>query len=208
MFAVSTSNRDAAPASPARGDGYHHGNLRAALVAAGLELLEQGGGTDFSLREAARRVGVTVNATYRHFAGKDALLAAIAAEGFRRFATALLAGASHGSTPRERMLGAGRAYIEFARTQPALFRLMFGRFGATAHGAELAGAAAGANAVLRGAVAGLLGKPMDDPAVTISVLRAWSLAHGLSHLVMDGQVDTAAAGYPALVDAVLGSYVP
>jgi len=64
--------------------GYHHGNLREALLERGLVLLEQGPETDFSLRELARRVGVSANATYRHFANKEALTRAMAGAGFRR----------------------------------------------------------------------------------------------------------------------------
>lgn len=191
-----------------RAGAYHHGNLRAALMTAGLELLEKGGQADFSLREAARAVGVTVNASYRHFRNKDALLAAIAAEGFRRFAAALMAGGAQADTPVARMLGAGRAYVDFARHNPALFRLMFGRFGITGHGEELLLAAHGANEVLRHGVAALMEKDPGAPEVALAVLKAWSLAHGLSHLVMDGQIDDRAPGFAQLVDSILGSYRP
>lgn len=187
---------------------YHHGNLRAALVAAGLELLEKGGQADFSLREAARAVGVTVNASYRHFRNKDALLAAIAAEGFRRFTTALATGALQGSTPVERMLGSGRAYVDFARRNPALFRLMFGRFGITGHGEELLTAAFAANNVLRNGIAALMDRDPGSQEVSVAVMKAWSLAHGLSHLVIDGQIDEHAPGFDQLVISVLSSYSP
>lgn len=187
---------------------YHHGNLRAALVTAGLELLEKGGHADFSLREAARAVGVTVNASYRHFRNKDALLAAIAAEGFRRFTAALATGALQGDTPVERMLGSGRAYVDFARRNPALFRLMFGRFGITGHGEELLTAAFAANTVLRNGVAALTGKDPGSQDVSIAVMKAWSLVHGLSHLVIDGQIDERSPGFDQLVTSVLSSYNP
>lgn len=203
MCAVSTSRNSSGRQAP-----YHHGNLRVALVDAGLRLLVEGGQAGFSLREAARAVGVTVNASYRHFANKDALLAAIAAEGFRRFAAALAAGAAGGESPELRLLGAGRAYVEFARQNPALFRLMFGHFDAGAHGSELAAAANAANNVLRDGIATLLGQPADATAVSIAVLRAWSLAHGLSHLVMDGRIDANRPDYAAIVDGVLAGFRP
>ena len=101
---------------------YHHGNLGPALIAAARQLLDTDGPGAVSLREAARRVGVSATATYRHFTDKDHLLAAVAAEGYREFADKLRAvdvdgdGFSH----------MGVAYIEFALDHPGLFRLMFG----------------------------------------------------------------------------------
>ena len=187
---------------------YHHGNLREALVTAGLELLERDGGADFSLREAARAVGVTVNASYRHFRNKEALLAAIAAEGFRRFAVALAAGAEQGRDPVDRMIGSGRAYVDFARHNPALFRLMFGRFGVTGHGEELLNAANAANSVLRNGLGEILGAAPDSPEVTLAAAKAWSMTHGLSHLVIDGQIDEHAPGFDQLVTSVLSSINP
>src|SRR5579862_6622948 len=101
---------------------YHHGNLGPALIAAARQLLDTDGPGAVSLREAARRVGVSATATYRHFIDKDHLLTAVAAEGYREFADKLRAvdvdgdGFSH----------MGVAYIEFALAHPGLFRLMFG----------------------------------------------------------------------------------
>ena len=100
---------------------YHHGQLRPALIAEARTLLDAGGPAAVSLREAARRAGVSATASYRHFADKDALLAAVAAEGFREFGEALAAPIRQGK-PFSEM---GRAYVEFALTHPGLFRLMF-----------------------------------------------------------------------------------
>src|SRR5216117_2127251 len=96
---------------------YHHGNLRTALLRAAGERLEKQGITALSLREAARRAGVSHNAPYRHFADREALLAALAAEGF-----AMLAERLRGQPGREM----GEAYVRFALEQPQRFRLMFG----------------------------------------------------------------------------------
>lgn len=188
--------------------GYHHGNLRQALVEAGLSLLARDGSTGFSLREAARMAGVTVNASYRHFADKQALVAAISAEGFRRLGDRLRQGAARGDSPESRLLEAAREYVGFACAQPALFRLMFGRFGTSGHGSELDEATAYANAVLREGVAALLGPAAPPGAVDLAVLRAWALAHGISHLAIDGKIDAGAPHFPHLVEALLRAWQP
>src|SRR5437016_7879863 len=95
---------------------YHHGNLRTALLRAAGERLEKQGITALSLREAARRVGVSHNAPYRHFADRETLLAALAAQGFDELAAAVASG------PPARM---GEAYVSFALEHPQRFRLMF-----------------------------------------------------------------------------------
>ncbi|HEX4869120.1 MAG TPA: TetR/AcrR family transcriptional regulator [Moraxellaceae bacterium] len=198
---MSTSGRE--PADESR---YHHGRLREALVTEGLRLLEESGEGAFSLRELARRLGVSANAAYRHFASKEALLEALAAEGFRRFAAGQLMAARGGDSPQAGFLAAGRAYVAFAEAHPALFRLMFGRFSADRHGDELAAAGELAYEGLRHGVAAALGRPVADPEVDVAVLRAWSLVHGLSHLVLDGQLARRlgnAAAVQACIEAVL-----
>ncbi len=202
MYAVSTLSEN--PAS--RSGTYHHGNLRQALVEAGLFLLARDGHSDFSLREAARLAGVTVNASYRHFADKDGLLAAISAAGFRELGDRLRLGAARGDSHETRLLEAAYEYVAFAREQPALFRLMFGRFGVSGHGPELDTATRHANAVLREGVAALLGAEAASAAVDIAVLKAWALVHGVSHLVIDGQIDAGAPHYRELVYTLLRAY--
>jgi AcrR family transcriptional regulator len=200
---MSTLEAKDSPADTA-GSSYHHGNLRAALVEAGLELLEKGETADFSLRELARQVGVSANATYRHFANKEALMAAMAAEGFRRFTVALAEGASGPATATDRFIGAGHGYVRFARQNPALFRLMFSRFTpSNTHNAELNDTATLAYSVLKAGVATMRGVSIDDPAVAVAALHAWSIVHGLSHLILDGQIKESDAALEALVDAVI-----
>ena len=99
---------------------YHHGALRPALIAAARDMLANDGAGAVSLREAARRAGVSATATYRHFQDKEHLLAAVAAEGFVEFAERLEAGGARD------FKGMGIAYLEFAIRRPGLFRLMFG----------------------------------------------------------------------------------
>ena len=172
MSTVSTSNRST----------YHHGHLRPALIAAARALLEERGSEAVGLREAARRVGVSPTATYRHFRDKDALLAAVAAEGFREFSAALAQGG------RESFLAMGAAYVEFALKRPGMFRLMFSPlFAKRELYPEFKVAAEEAFAVLRRGVQSSApegeGQAESVEAVAIA---AWSLAHGLSHLILDG----------------------
>jgi AcrR family transcriptional regulator len=166
-----------------RGEAYHHGNLRQALVTAARDLLKGGDPAAVTLREAARLAGVSHNAPYRHFAGREALLAAVAAEGFEDLRRGLAAALAD-TKPERRLNGLGQAYIRFAVTHRSDFRLMFGSEVRAALHPELQEAALGAFSLLRDAAG-----PHDASAV----LRAWGTAHGLAHLVANGQVSLEAA---------------
>lgn len=168
---------------------YHHGHLREALLRAALARLDKAVQPKLSLRELARDTGVTVNAAYRHFADKDALLDAVAAEGFRRLATSERDIAGGDATRRERGLALGRAYIAFARAQPALFRLMFTRSSQSTGDAELAVAARSAFQPLLEVTADTLSLPVDDRRCMGGALSAWALVHGLSLLLLDRQIN-------------------
>jgi len=142
---------------------YHHGDLRSALLGSASEILEEQGLGALSLREVARRAGVSHNAPYRHFPDRDSLLAALAAEGFQQFGDALE------KRPRREM---GEAYVEFALAHPQRFRLMFGGLpGLSDHRAYDA---------LKKSFADL----GDD--AEYAAAAAWSLVHGLAHLLLDG----------------------
>ncbi len=158
---------------------YHHGSLRPALIKEARALLDEGGPSAVTLREAARRAGVSATATYRHFRDKDALLASVAAEGFREFASRLEASVA-GGRPFAEM---GRAYVTFAIELPGLFRLMFSPLmnHRDAH-PELAGASERAFAALQSAAKGGEITPAVGEGAAIT---AWSLAHGLAHLMLD-----------------------
>ncbi len=157
---------------------YHHGNLGPALIAAARELLDADGPGAVSLREAARRVGVSATATYRHFNDKDHLLAAVAAEGYREFAQ-MLRDADHSA-----LSGMGNAYIDFALAHPGLFRLMFGPLLRERDRYPELGAAAddAFNALLEGAKH--FSRPREDDAESVAY-AAWSFSHGLARLVLD-----------------------
>ena len=104
---------------------YHHGDLRAALIKAGVELIREVGAEAFTLREVARRSNVSHTAPYRHFRDKEDLTAAIAEEGFTILAREMRKAAESEGTPRERLVRGGRAYIAFALKRTEHFRVMF-----------------------------------------------------------------------------------
>ncbi|MGY2048021.1 WHG domain-containing protein [Methylobacterium sp. JK268] len=173
------------PVSPPRDDGkapYHHGDLRRGLLAAARALLEQGGREAVTLREAARTAGVSHNAPYRHFPSRDALLAALAAEGFAALRDGLRA--AREASPSAPLAALGRAYLAFAARERPLFRLMFGAAPDPGAHPDLAAAAAAAFAVLRETVE----ETVPPDLVARETIRAWGLVHGLATLVAEGQV--------------------
>lgn len=182
---------------------YHHGNLRSALIEAGLAALEQAESGDISLRALARDVGVSANAAYRHFEDKDALLSALAAEGFRRFAARQAEVMQGQADPLSTRKASGRAYVDFARAHPALFRLMFGQFLHAKADADLRAAAMSAFQGLLAASAQEAGTEVSDQRALLTAITRWSLVHGLSHLLLDGQLDFFAADIDKLIDEVL-----
>ena len=104
---------------------YHHGNLKQALLEASLDIIRKAGPAAFTLREVARRAGVSHNAPYRHFRNKEELLAALAAEGFDRLTAAMTKAAESASGALERFRSSGRGYVEFALRYPQHFAVMF-----------------------------------------------------------------------------------
>lgn len=181
----------------ARATAYHHGDLRAAILRAAENILEEQGVTGLSLREAARRAGVSHNAPYRHFVDRDALLAALAADGFAELGRALESAGAQG--PRAR----GEAYVRFALERPQRFRLMFGgTLRLDAH-PELREAASRTYQALVRAFEPVAGQRDAATAAT----AAWSLVHGLAQLMLDGHLGAARAGRDAdtFVREVLGA---
>jgi len=160
---------------------YHHGRLRSALIATAKTLLEEGGVGAVSLRETARRVGVSAPATYRHFADKESLLAAVAAEGFRDLGAALAA-ASGGR--RDSLSAMGMAYVRFALSRRGVFRLMFGP--EMAQRAKYPELKAAADQAFQWLKAGVQDKTRAAPDSHLAAIAAWALVHGLAQLFLDG----------------------
>jgi AcrR family transcriptional regulator len=173
-----------------RAPDYHHGDLKKALVAAARALLEKHGHEALSLRAAARAAGVSAAAPYHHFADKDALLAAVAAEGFRELTVAMEERMARETTPNRRFTATGVGYVAFATANPALFGLMFGGSGHHfSTDPELATAGIGAYDILQRAVAeaaSAIGRAGEQ--IPMTMLTAWSLVHGLAKLVLDAEV--------------------
>ncbi|MBA2675232.1 TetR/AcrR family transcriptional regulator [Ramlibacter sp.] len=170
---------------------YHHGDLALALVQAAQQLIELGGGARLSLREAARVAGVSVAAPYRHFADREALLAAVLAEGFRELAAATDAARQAAPGPMEGVLAVGMAYVRFAAGHPQTYRMMFGAECDKAAYPELKEAGQQAFGVLVSAVSackagGFIGPEADVAQI---VLAGWSLSHGLASLHADGMLE-------------------
>lgn len=189
---------------------YHHGDLRRALIAAALEILHNEQAWDFTLRELARRAGVSHAAPYRHFADKQELLAEVAALGFETLRQRLLqATQQHQNDSKAQLSAMGQAYVAFAVEHPAHFRLMFGSelAGEQRYPALLEAAAATrgtmTEAVRRSAEAGLFGA--SDPQV--QALAAWSLVHGLAMLLIDRRVEPMPVDVPALAGAITQAFV-
>ncbi len=104
---------------------YHHGDLRAALIDAAIEVIGERGVRGFSMAEASRRLGVTTAAPYRHFADRDELLAEVGVRALRIFATMVTAEAADAQTPEQRLAAMARAYVRFAAEQRSLFDALF-----------------------------------------------------------------------------------
>jgi AcrR family transcriptional regulator len=187
---------------PARA-AYHHGHLREAVLEAGLAHLEKSGDEALSLRELARQTGVAANAVYRHFASKERLLVALAAEGLRRLGAAQHGAMRDARDPIQAMKLSGLAYIRFARANPALFRLMFDRFANSQRDPELAQAVRESFEQLCAAVAAASKLGIADPRVSVRAIHALALVHGLSHLHLDGQLADWVGDADALTESVL-----
>ena len=163
---------------------YHHGDLRAALVAAALERIKHSAAEAVSLREVARQVGVSATAVYRHFPDKEALLQALCEAGDaileagQREAMAAAGGGQAGFD------ATGLAYVRFALAHPFLFRLMMKEGRRSTEGAG----DGGAFGALQAHVAALLPTDASADQQRLRAIQAWSLVHGVAMLVLDGRL--------------------
>jgi len=177
------------PSDGSKRRGYHHGNLREALVEAALRLIGEKGPAGFTIAEAARAAGVSPAAPYRHFRDREDLMADVAKHGFEAFALALHTAWDRGRPdPRAALLRVGMAYLEFARKEPAAYSAMF----ETPFPAEcppgLRAASDDAFAVLREACDAVLAEmPAGRRAPGLMVaLHIWSMSHGIAGLFARG----------------------
>jgi AcrR family transcriptional regulator len=158
---------------------YHHGDLRASLLASARELVDASGPENLSLRAVARRAGVSPNAPYNHYADKDALLVALAAHSFEQLRDKMAAAAA-AAEPGGEILAVTLTAVHHALAHPGLYRLMVGHVCSTHPETQAA-----ANAV-RAVVGESVALPGDDPAREALCAGIWALTQGLSLLLVDG----------------------
>src|SRR5436190_914910 len=165
--------------------GYHHGNLKEALIRAALQLIAEKGPAGFTFAEAARWAGVSPAAPYRHFRDRDDLLIDVARRGFDAFTQVLERawgdGRPNPSAAFERL---GRAYLEFARSEPAYYSAMFEAGVPLDANPELREASERAFAILRNAAEKLIAgmPPERRPPALMMALHIWALSHGIASL--------------------------
>lgn len=176
---------------PKRRDRYHHGDLRNALIRAGMEIIEEKGLPGLSLRAIAARAGVSHTAPRNHFGSLKGLLTAIGAEGFRLHAEAMREGVSETSKGRERLSAAMRGYVDFALRHPALFSMMFSPEYCDFQDEALLANARDSYAVLEDISRDLDWTKADAPGADLRTeMMLWSLVHGYATLRLAGQFRT------------------
>ncbi|MFO1158822.1 MAG: TetR/AcrR family transcriptional regulator [Reyranellaceae bacterium] len=186
--------------------GYHHGNLREALIKAARELIKEKGPAGFTFADAARSAGVSAAAPYRHFRDRDALLADVAREGFQRFEAMLSTGWANGKPDAlTAFQNVGKAYLAFAHAEPAYYAAMFESGLSPNVNNELRAASDRAFGVLRtgaDALVGLLPAGKRPPALMMS-LHVWAMAHGIASLF--GRGDAGRRTLPMTAEELLES---
>lgn len=165
---------------------YHHGDLRAQLIAAVRELVETHGPDGFSVAEAARRAGVSSAAPYKHFKDRPELLRAVASEGMDRLRDAMQRAASrHPAGSIDSIAAIGQAYVDFARSGPGVFRLVFGLTEGHEEEPHLQEKGWDCFSVVLRSVAAVLGTEPQDPVVLQRAYALWTCVHGHSFLIID-----------------------
>lgn len=184
-------------------DKYHHGALRAALMRAADDILLERGPEGFSLREAARRAGVSPGAPAHHFGSVAGLLTEVAIDGFTDLTRAMREAGEAEANPAERIRAQGVSYVQFALSFPGRFQLMFRHDLLLAKDERLEDAGKAALAELEGSIRAYLSGsgPANDQSSRALLLGAWSTVHGFAHLALDGKFE--AIAYPhSLADFV------
>jgi AcrR family transcriptional regulator len=211
--ATSPRARSGRRAAPAEAAPYHHGALRDALLEAAERVLERDGLAGLTLRAVAREAGVSHAAPTHHFGDLTGLVSELAAIGFRQFNAAMAAaGAGHG--PRnDRGMARAKAYVAYAQAHPGMYGLMFRTERLDYSRPSLHEAAEASFAGLAGAVAARRQETISEDALTLdqaaAIVRAWSLVHGFTTLLLDGRLEDVVGRLPegssveVLLDAML-----
>lgn len=206
---IAALKKKARPGQAGERRGYHHGDLRAALIRAAEELLAERGAEGFSLREVARRAGVSPGAPAHHFSSAAGLLTEIAISGFDQLAIDLQRAAEGNVSPAERLQAQGIAYVRYGLKQPGRFQLMFRHDLLLPDDDRLHVAGKTAMKELEETVrlyrAGQ-GRPVDDAEVMRLCLAIWSMVHGFLQLTLDGKFTALAPN--GSIDAFVVSELP
>lgn len=174
---------------------YHHGDLKNALLRAGIELLEAEGLPGLSLRSLAAKVGVSHTAPKNHFGSLRGLLTAIGTEGFIRHAAFMQAGVRAAADPKDRLMAAMQGYVRFARAHPHLFDLMFSSQHCDRTDPTLQAAGFQSYKILMNISKGLDWDKATAPgADRRTEMMLWSLVHGYATLALSGQFADGPAG--------------
>jgi AcrR family transcriptional regulator len=168
---------------------YHHGDLRSATLALGMERIEQQDHPELGLRALARDLGVSATALYRHFPNKDALLDALALEALGRLGDNQAKAAMEAGGGREAFVEVGITYVEWAHSNPALVRLIYNRVGEVDLTDGNPDEMGEAFRQLRNGIAAMMPESLSDEDRAAAALHAWSLVHGLAMLILDGQIE-------------------
>lgn len=199
-----------------RDDPYHHGDLQQALLAAAETVLKREGLQGLTLRAVAREAGVSHAAPTHHFGDLAGLVSELAAIGFRRFNAAMIQAGAIDGTPLERAMARAKAYVAYARANPAMYGLMFRTERLDMSRPALREAANASFAGLAGAIAAKRHEQIESDSLSLDqaaeIAKAWSLIHGFSTLLIDGRLTDILARIPdgdvdRLFDAILRSTV-
>jgi AcrR family transcriptional regulator len=200
---------------PARAEAtpYHHGALRDALLEAAERVLERDGLAGLTLRAVAREAGVSHAAPTHHFGDLTGLVSELAAIGFRQFNSAMVAAATGGGSLDERAMARAKAYVAYAQAHPGMYGLMFRAERLDYSRPSLHEAAEASFAGLAGAIAAKRHETISEDALTLeqaaAIVRAWSLVHGFTTLLLDGRLEDVVDRLPEgsnvemLLDAML-----
>ena len=206
---ASNNNGSSSNGAKARGEGsaspYHHGALHDALLEAAERVLERDGLSGLTLRAVAREAGVSHAAPTHHFGDLTGLVSELAAIGYRQFNAAMIAAGASGAPPLEQGMARAHAYLGFARAHPGMYGLMFRTERLDMKRPSLHEAANAAFAGLAGAVGASRHEHIAEEAPSLdqaaAIVRAWSLLHGFTTLLLDGQLSNILRRIPAGHDA-------
>lgn len=184
------ANKLASNEKKLKSDRYHHGDLRAALVEATRQLIEEKGPDRFSVADACRAAGVSTAAPYRHFSDKDEMLSAAAQDAMLRLAgDERRASEGHATGSDEAIAAIGGAYVRFAMREPGMFQTMFGLAGRSNQRPEMLEAGMDCYGVLLNQIAARMPSGTSHDELKLRGFPLWTFVHGLSYLMLENKTE-------------------